>query len=83
MRGGFPRAYLASWANAWSRWMESFSRTFLEQDIAGLGSSVSPAALGRFWRMLAHIHRQTWNGSRLARSMDADARTVHHYTGIF
>ena len=82
MRGGFPRAYLAPSADAWSRWMGSFSRTFLERDIAGLGSSVSPAALGRFWRMLAHVHGQTWNASRLARSMDADARTVNRYRDL-
>ena len=82
MRGGFPRAYLAPSADAWSRWMGSFSRTFLERDIAGLGSSVSPAALGRFWRMLAHVHSQTWNASRLARSMDADARTVNRYRDL-
>lgn len=82
MRGGFPRAYLAPSADAWSRWMGSFSRTFLERDIAGLGSSISPAALGRFWRMLAHVHGQTWNASRLARSMDADARTVNRYRDL-
>ena len=82
VRGGFPRAYLAPSADAWSRWMGSFSRTFLERDIAGLGSSVSPAALGRFWRMLAHVHGQTWNASRLARSMDADARTVNRYRDL-
>ncbi len=82
MRGGFPRAYLAPSAVVWSRWMESFSRTFLERDIAGLGSSVSPAALARFWRMLAHVHGQTWNASRLARSMDADARTVNRYRDL-
>ena len=52
MRGGFPRAFLAPSAAAWTRWTDSFSRTFLERDIPGLGSRVSPAALGRFWRML-------------------------------
>ena len=82
MRGGFPRAYLAASSDAWARWMESFSRTFLERDIAGLGSSVSPVALGRFWRMLAHVHGQTWNASRLAHSMDADARTVNRYRDL-
>ena len=82
MRGGFPRAWLALSADAWTRWMESFSRTFLERDIAGLGSTISPAALGRFWRMLAHVHGQTWNASRLARSMDTDARTVNRYRDL-
>ena len=36
--------------------MESFTQTFLERDIPGLGSRVPPTAIGRFWRMLAHYH---------------------------
>ena len=82
MRGGFPRAYLAPSAGAWSRWMESFARTFLERDIPGLGSRVAPAALGRFWRMLAHYHGQTWNAAELGRSMDASANAVRHYRDL-
>ena len=82
LRGGFPRAFLAPSAAAWSRWMESFTRTFLERDIPGLGSRVSPAALGRFWRMLAHGHGQVWNASDLARSMDVSVTAVNHYRDL-
>ena len=82
MRGGFPRAYLASSNASWKRWMESFTRTFLERDIPGLGSRVSPQALGRFWRMLAHYHGQTWNASELGRSMDASVTAVNHYRDL-
>ena len=56
MRGGSPRAWLASSSEAWRRWMESFTQTFLERDIPGLGSRAPPTAIGRFWRMLAHYH---------------------------
>ena len=31
MRGGFPRAWLAPTDSAWTRWMRSFTRTFLER----------------------------------------------------
>ena len=82
MRGGFPRAWLAPSAAAWTRWMQSFTRTFLERDIPGLGSKVSPSALGRFWRMLAHYHGQTWNAAELARSMDVSAAAVNHYRDL-
>ena len=82
MRGGFPRAFLAASAAAWSRWMESFSRTFLERDVPGLGSRVSAGALGRFWRMLAHGHGQVWNASDLARSMDVSVTAVNHYRDL-
>lgn len=82
LRGGFPRAFLAENTAAWERWMEGFTRTFLERDIPGLGSQVSPVALGRFWRMLAHFHGQTWNAAELARSMDVSATAVNHYRDL-
>ena len=82
MRGGFPRAWLAPSAAAWTRWMESFTRTFLERDIPGLGSKVSPESLGRFWRMLAHYHGQAWNAAELGRSMDVSVTAVNHYRDL-
>ncbi len=82
MRGGFPRAWLARLGEEWTRWMESFTRTFLERDIPGLGSRVSPEALGRFWRMLAHFHGQVWNATELGRSMDVSATAVNHYRDL-
>ncbi len=82
LRGGFPRAFLAGSGDAWARWMESFTRTFLERDIPSLGSHVSPTALGRFWRMLAHCHGQTWNAAELARSMDVSVTAVNHYRDL-
>ena len=82
LRGGFPRAYLARSVAAWVRWMQSFTRTFLERDIPGLGSRVSPEALGRFWRMLAHYHGQTWNASVLGRSMDVSVTAVNRYRDL-
>ena len=82
LRGGFPRAFLADSSDGWNRWMEAFTRTFLERDIPGLGSKVAPDALGRFWRMLAHFHGQTWNAAELARSMDVSATAVNHYRDL-
>ena len=82
MRGSFPRAWLAPSAAAWTRWMQSFTRTFLERDIPGLGSKVSPEALGRFWRMLAHYHGQTWNAAEVGRSMDVSVTAANHYRDL-
>ena len=82
MRGGFPRAWLARSPAAWTRWMQSFTRTFLERDIPALGVRTAPEALGRFWRMLAHYHGQTWNASEFGRSMDVSATAVNHYRDL-
>ncbi len=82
MRGGFPRAYLAPSDAAWKRWMQAFTRTFLERDISGLRSRVSPTAIGRFWRMLAHRHGQTWIAAKIARSMDTSGAAVNRYRDL-
>ena len=82
MRGGFPRAWLAPTSSAWRRWMDAFTQTFLERDIPGLGLRVAPATMGRFWRMLAHYHGQTWNAAELARSMDVSTTAVNRYRDL-
>ncbi len=62
--------------------MQSFTRMFLEWDIPGPGSKVSPEVLRRFWRMLAHCHRQPRNASELGRSMDVSVTAVNHYRDL-
>ncbi len=87
MRGGFPRSYLAKTDDDSSAWRNGFLRTFLERDIPSLGITIPPAALRRFWTMLAHFHGQLWNASDLARSMALSDKTVRTYldllTGTF
>lgn len=82
LRGGFPRAYLATDAEAWTQWMESYTRTFLVRDVPSLGSRVSPEAVGRLWRVLADCHGQTWNAARLGQSLDLAAPTVNRYRDL-
>ena len=54
IRGGFPRAFLASTDTDSARWRENFIRTYLERDIPALGPRVPAQTLRRFWTMLAH-----------------------------
>jgi predicted AAA+ superfamily ATPase len=82
LRGGFPRAFLASGDEASWRWMEGFVTTFLERDIPQLGLRVPAEALRRFWMMMAHYHGQIWNATELARSMDVAPNTARHYLDI-
>lgn len=87
VRGGFPRSFLAR-TNADSQtWREGFIRTFLERDIPNLGIKIPPAAMRRFWTMLAHYHGQVWSGSELGRAMGVSDKTVRSYldllTGTF
>jgi predicted AAA+ superfamily ATPase len=82
LRGGLPRAYLASGDAASMAWRESFIRTFLERDIPQLGITVPSEALRRFWTMVAHYHGQVWNAAEFARSIGAAENTARRYLDI-
>lgn len=82
VRGGFPRSFLADSDQDSAAWRENFIRTFLERDIPQLGLALPPAAMRRFWAMLANYHGQTWNASELARSMGLSDKTVRSYLDI-
>jgi uncharacterized protein len=82
LRGGFPRSFLAANDEDSLAWREGFIQTFLTRDIPQLGISIPPAAMRRFWTMLAHYHGQTWNASELGRSLDLSDKTVRSYLDI-
>jgi len=82
LRGGFPRSFLAESDPDSLAWREGFIQTFLARDIPQLGISIPPAAMRRFWTMLAHYHGQTWNASELGRSLDLSDKTVRSYLDI-
>jgi predicted AAA+ superfamily ATPase len=83
LRGGFPKAFLASTQAQAFQWLESYVRTFLERDIPALGFSSIPAqTLRRFWTMLAHYHGNILNHSELARSLGVSDHTIRHYLDI-
>jgi predicted AAA+ superfamily ATPase len=81
-RGGFPRSFLAASDEDSMAWREGFIQTFLNRDIPQLGISIAPAAMRRFWMMLAHYHGQTLNASELGRSLGLSDKTVKSYLDI-
>jgi predicted AAA+ superfamily ATPase len=82
LRGGYPLSWLAKTDEASAAWRESFIVTHLERDIPAFGIRVPGTTLRRFWQMLAHLHGQMWNASRLASSFGVSAPTVQHYLDI-
>ncbi len=80
--GGFPPSFLAKTERMAAAWRRSYITTFLERDIPSLGFSIPPAALRRFWMMLAHYHGQTVNYSEIGRSFGASDNTVRNYLDI-
>lgn len=81
-RGGYPTSLLAPEDGASFAWREAFITTFLERDLPQLGIRVPAPRLRRFWLMLAHLHGQLWNASRLAASLGLSAPTVNHYLDL-
>lgn len=82
LRGGYPLSWLATSDAASFAWRESFIATHLERDIPSFGIRVPATTLRRFWQMLAHLHGQLWNASRLASAFGVSAPTVQHYLDI-
>ena len=82
LRGGFPRALLASDLQLSRDWRDAFIRTYLERDLPQLGLNLPALTLRRFWTMLAHYHGQTWNGSELSRALGVTDKTVSRYLDI-
>jgi len=82
LRGGFPRSFLSESNENSVAWREGFIRTFLERDIPQLGITIPSVSMRRFWTMLAHFHGQTWNSSKVARSMGLTDKTIRSYLDI-
>jgi predicted AAA+ superfamily ATPase len=82
LRGGFPRAFLGANEEQSMLWRSNFISTFLEKDLAVLGSSIAPSVMYRFWLMLSHYHGQVLNYSELGRSFGISDKTVKLYLSI-
>lgn len=84
LRGGFPRAFLATSDPRSFDWRRQFRQTFLERDLPMLDLPGTPpaATLGRYWTMLAHVHAQQLNWSELGRSMGVADATARRYADV-
>lgn len=82
VRGGFPASYLAPDDARSARWRAGFVQTFLQRDLPGLGVTIPPAVLERFWAMLAHGSGQVWTGSDFASSLGVAESTVRRYLDL-
>jgi len=81
-RGGFPPSFLArSDADSYA-WRRQFIQTFLERDVPHLGTAIAPAALLRFWTMVAHYHGNVWRAAEPARSLGVSEPTIRRYLDL-
>lgn len=83
LRGGYPDAFLAKSAEGWRNWHESYTRTFIERDIARHQLSLSASDMRRLLTMLAHQHGGLLNHSDLGRSLGCSYHTVQSAIDLF
>lgn len=82
LRGGFPLSFLAPDDAESLRWRRDFVRTFVQRDLPQLGVTIPSATMARFWSMLAHVHGQVWNGSKLASAFGVAHTTVRRWLDL-
>ena len=69
LRGGLPESFVATTETRSLRWRTQFIDTYLSRDLAALGYRAPPHTMRRFWTMLAHLHGQHLNISKLAEAL--------------
>ncbi|MEA2069474.1 MAG: DUF4143 domain-containing protein [Verrucomicrobiota bacterium] len=57
-------------------------RSFLERDVPGFNTRISPVAIERIWVMLAHMHGQLLNKAALAHALGVDGHSVNNYLDL-
>lgn len=79
LRGGFPRAYLATSDEDSFAWRMQAISDHVRVDLPQFGLNIAAPAMLRFWTMLAHYHGQVWSAAPLAQSMGVSEPTIRRY----
>ena len=82
MYGGFPQAMLAGKPAFANRWLESFTKTFIERDLQELGHQISAPLVARMLEMIASLNAQLLNQSDLATSLGVSQPTISRYLDL-
>ncbi len=81
-RGGFPDSYLARNDKSSVNWRQNFIRTFLERDIPQFGFNIPSQTLQRLWTMIAHLHGQFLNSSKIGEMIGVSHTTIRSYVDL-
>jgi uncharacterized protein len=82
LRGGFPDSFLAASDTDSFVWREQFVQTYLARDIPQFAPRLPRETLGRFWRMLAHLHGTELNASNIARTLEVSSQSISRYLDL-
>jgi len=76
--GGYPDGGILG-QGTYPQWQESYVRTLTTRDLPQWGLPANPQTTQRLLLMLAAVHAQPWNASRIASSMGLSFQTINNY----
>jgi predicted AAA+ superfamily ATPase len=76
--GGYPDGGILD-AAEFGRWQQDYLALLVQRDLPHWGLPAKPQTTERFLRMIAAVHGQTWNASRIGQSLGLNYQTVNGY----
>lgn len=76
--GGYPDGGILDGA-AFGRWQQDYLTLLAQRDLPQWGLAARPQTTERLLRMIATVHGQTWNASRIGQSLGLNYQTVNSY----
>ncbi len=78
LRGGFPDGGILD-APAFPEWQRDYLALVVQRDLPTWGLPAKPQVTDRLLRLLAAVHGQVWNASRIGQSLGLSYHTVNGY----
>ena len=78
--GGFPEGGILNEAR-YPIWQESYVSLMTQRDLPNLGLPSKPMVTERLLKMIAAVHAQEWNASKIGASLGINYQTVNSYLG--
>jgi predicted AAA+ superfamily ATPase len=76
--GGYPDGGVLE-ARRFPRWQDNYFQLLTQRDLPAWGLAARPQVTQRLSRMLAAVHGQSWNASRIGQSLGLNYQTVNSY----
>ncbi len=76
--GGYPDGGVLDAAD-FGRWQQDYLTLLTQRDLPQWGLPAKPQTTDRLLRMVAAVHGQTWNASRIGQSLGLNYQTVNSY----
>jgi predicted AAA+ superfamily ATPase len=78
LRGGFPDGGIRD-PDRFPRWQQDYLTLLMQRDLPAWGLAAKPQVTRRFLQMLAAVHGQAWNASRVGQSLGLSHPTINSY----